>query len=95
MAAEMSYLSCVEAEGAGHAAASGSGRLEVDAEAAQERFFGGHLHDGFVMAVAVEQGFARELRAAGRCAQFLFEEFAEQECLFAEGLGALRRAGRG
>jgi hypothetical protein len=48
----------LEAEGAGHAAASGGGGLEVDADAVQEGFFGGHLHDGFVMAVAVEERFA-------------------------------------
>ena len=47
-----------EAEGTGHAAASGSGGLEVDAEAVEERFFGSHFHDGFVMAVAVEESFA-------------------------------------
>ena len=58
-------LVALEAEGAGHAAASGSGLVEVDAEAAEEGFFGGHLHDGLVMAVSVEQGFAVELRAAG------------------------------
>ena len=52
----------VEAEGSGHAAASGGGSREVDAEAAEEGFLGGHLHDGFVMAMAVKQRFARELR---------------------------------
>ena len=62
--------------------------MEVDAEAAQERFFGGHLHDGFVMAVSVEQGFARELRELRVGSEFLLEEFAEQEGLFAQGLGA-------
>ena len=65
-----------EAEGAGHAAASGGGGLEGDAEAAQEGFFGGHLHDGFVVAVAVEQGFAVELgQRGGGVIQFLFQEF--------------------
>src|ERR1700721_2549086 len=33
----------LETEGAGHAAASGSWSREVDADAAQERLFGGHL----------------------------------------------------
>ena len=48
----------VEAEGSGHPAASGSWSGEVDAEAAEERFLRGHLHDGFVMAMAVKQGLA-------------------------------------
>jgi hypothetical protein len=50
-----------EAEGASHAAASGSGAVEVDADAAQDGFFGGHLHDGFVMAVAVDEALRFEL----------------------------------
>jgi hypothetical protein len=63
--------------------------LEIDAEAVEERFFGSHFHNGFVMAVSVEQGFARELRELRVGSEFLFEEFAEQESLFAQGLGAL------
>jgi hypothetical protein len=63
--------------------------LEVDADAAEERFFGGHLHDGFVMAVAVEEGFAFELREHRVGAELLFEKFAEQEGLFAQGVGAV------
>jgi hypothetical protein len=35
--------------------------LEVDAEAAQDRLFGGHLHEGFVVAVAVQERFAIQL----------------------------------
>ena len=69
-----------KAKRAGHAAAAGSGALEVDAEAAQDGLFGGHLHERFVVAVAVEERFAvepreREILGAG------FEEFAEQESL--------------
>src|SRR5579872_6445037 len=78
----------MEAEGSGHPTAAGSGRLEVDAEAAQERLFSGHLHHRFVVAVAVEQGLARKLRERGTSTQFLFEEFAEQESLLAQGLSA-------
>jgi hypothetical protein len=54
--------------------------LEVDAEAAEERLFGGHLHNGFVVAVSVEQSLAFEARerAAGG---ILFEELREQESL--------------
>jgi len=77
-----------EAKGAGHAAASGRGRLEVDADAAEEGFFGGHLHDGFVMAVAMEKSFAGELRERG-VAGVVLEKLAEQEGLLAQGLGAL------
>ena len=67
-------------EGAGHAAATGSRSVEVDADAAQDGLFGGHLHQGFVMAVAVEDRFAielgqRDMRGVS------FEEFAEQESL--------------
>ena len=63
--------------------------MEVDAEAVEERFFGSHLHDGFVMAVSVEQGLARELREPRVGRKGLLEEFAEQESLFAQGLGTL------
>src|SRR5580693_872183 len=44
-----------EAEGAGHAAAAGSGALEIDTQPAQDGLFSGHLHQGFVMAVAMEE----------------------------------------
>ena len=43
----------LKAEGAGHAAAAGSGTVEVDADPAQDGLLGGHLHNGFVMAVSV------------------------------------------
>jgi len=49
-----------EAEGSRHAAASGGGRGVVDAHALEDGFFGGHLHDCFVMAVAVDQRTAGE-----------------------------------
>jgi hypothetical protein len=61
MAAEMSYLSCSKPKEPAMPQHPGAGDLEVDAEAAQEGFFGGHLHDGFVMAVAVEERFAVQL----------------------------------
>src|ERR1051326_4253928 len=77
-------LVVLEAEGSGHAAASRGWRLEVDAEAAQEGFLGGHLHDRFVVAVSVEQGFTPELRELGGGAELLFEKFAEQESLLAQ-----------
>ena len=74
-----------EAEGAGHAAAAGGGRVEVDAEAAQEGFFGGHLHQGFVMAVAVDEGLSVQ---AGELHVVTFQELAEQECLLRKRAGA-------
>ena len=70
----------LEAEGAGHAAATGSGRLELDADAAQDGFFGGHLHERFVMAVAVKDGLTVYL-GRGEMRGVDFEEFAEQESL--------------
>src|SRR5215469_8804048 len=79
----------MEAEGASHAAAAGSGRLEVNAETAEEGFLGGHLHERFVMAVSVDEGVAGELWETGAGREFLLEKFAEQQGLLAEGLGAL------
>jgi hypothetical protein len=65
-----------EAEGSGHAATSGSGRLELDAQTAQKRFLRGHLHNGFVVAVSVKQGLARELGELGIGAEPLLKELA-------------------
>src|ERR1700678_3362344 len=53
-------LVLLEAERASHAAASRSRRRELDAHALQDGFFGGHLHDGLVMAMAVDQSAALE-----------------------------------
>ena len=47
-----------EAEGSGHATASGSGSGEVDTHALQDGLFGGHLHQSFVVAVSVDERFA-------------------------------------
>jgi hypothetical protein len=52
----------LETKRAGHPAATGGGALEVDAQAAQDGLLGSHLHDGFVMAVAVEERLTVELR---------------------------------
>src|SRR6266404_6912381 len=49
-----------ETERSGHAAASGSRRGEGDAQALEDRLFGGHLHDGFVMAMPVDKRPARQ-----------------------------------
>jgi len=75
-------------KGAGHAAASGSGRGEIDAHAAENGFLGGHLHDGFVMAMAMDERFAGEF-GDGEIFGVLFEKFAEQEDLPGERVGAV------
>ena len=51
-----------ESERSGHAAAAWSGGVEIEAEAGEDGFFGGHFHDGFVVAVAVDEGFAAQRR---------------------------------
>jgi hypothetical protein len=82
-------LAAMEAEGSGHAATSGSWGGEINTETTEERFFGGHLHERLVMAVAVDQGFAIQLRQSCVRGDFLLEEFAEQERLTAQGLSAV------
>src|SRR5262249_50846483 len=67
----------VEAERSSHAAASRRWTREVDAKTSKERFFRGHLHERLVMAMPVEQSFARKLRERGSVG-VVFEEFAEQ-----------------
>ena len=76
-----------EAEGPGHSATSRGGRGELDAHAAQHGFLGSHLHDGLVMAVAVDERLARQL-GDGEILRVLFQEFAEQEDLLRERAGA-------
>jgi len=76
-----------EAERSSHAAASGRGCGEVDTYALQHSFLGGHLHDGLVMAMSVNERSARQFgKREILCA--LFKKFAEQEDLFREGLRA-------
>ena len=77
-----------EAEGACHAAAAGVQKRDGCAGAAEDRDFVGHLHHGFVMAVAVEDdSLARKVGRleVGRVAG---EEFAQEEGLVAQALGA-------
>src|SRR5208282_3648884 len=76
-----------EAERSCHAATSGGGSGEVDAHTPEDGFFGGHLHDGFVMAMAVDQRAACELRKREIFCPLL-EKFTEQEDLLREGLRA-------
>ena len=75
-----------EAKRTGHAAAAGRGSLEVDADAAQDSLFGGHFHEGFVVTVAVKDGFAIKPRQWNMLGAG-FEKFAEQEGLARQGLG--------
>src|SRR5882672_5483824 len=51
-----------EAESSRHAAASGCWSGEIDPHPAQDRFFRGHLHDRFVMAVTVNESLACDFR---------------------------------
>jgi len=55
----------------------------LDAQAAQKGLFRGHLHDGFVVAVPVQQGLTRELRELGAVAEPVLQELAQQKRLFA------------
>src|SRR5208282_532133 len=71
-----------------HATASGSGGSEVDPHAAEDGFFGGHLHYGFVMAVSVNERAARKFGEA-EIAGSLFEKLAQQEDLSRQGMCAL------
>src|SRR3982751_2618049 len=52
----------LEAERAGHAAAAGIEMLEVEAHLLQDLFLRLELHDRFVMAVALDDRFALQLR---------------------------------
>ena len=79
-------VACLEAEGAGHAAAAGFGLVEVGSELFEDFLLGFHAHDGFVVAVAVDEGVAvhhGRLEVGG----VLGEEFAQQEGLAAKPLG--------
>ena len=81
-----------EAEGSGHAAAAGGGRGVVDAHAMEDGFFGGHSHDGFMVAVAVDESAAGEFRER-KIFRALIEKLAEQEDLVRERVGALAAFG--
>src|SRR3954469_1196450 len=80
-------LPLLEAEGAGHAAAAGVEHLQIEPEIAQHLHRVVHVEDRFLMAMAVEQGLALQLREIDRV--LLDEEFAEGEDLAAQALGVL------
>jgi len=70
----------LEAEAAGHAAASRVERLESSSRRPQHRLLIVHLRNRLVMAVAVEHHRTRELwRPVAR--HFLLQEFAQQKGL--------------
>src|ERR1022692_22318 len=69
-----------EAERSSHAAASGGGRGEVDAHALEDRLFGGHLHDGLVMAMPVNERSPRQL-GKREILGALLQKLAEQKYL--------------
>jgi hypothetical protein len=78
----------LEAERAGHAAATGVEEFDFGAGAAEDRDFVGHLHDGFVMAVTLEDDFSADKLGGLEIRDVTGEEFAEEEGLLAEALCA-------
>ncbi len=82
----------LESKRAGHSAAARIRRLEIHAHLPQQRLFVTHLHERFLMAVAVQQHLARKRRrlVAGRV---LLEKFAEKKRLAGAGVGARRSSG--
>src|ERR1700756_2910756 len=77
-----------KSERAGHAAAAGSWRLEIKANAGEDCLFGVHFEDGLVVTMAVDDGLAPELRERDQLAVAV-EKFAEEDGLPRETLGAL------
>src|SRR5437016_12702083 len=69
-----------EAERSGHSTAARIDRLERHAHLPEQRLFIGHLHERFVMTVAVEEnGAGKPGRRIPR--RVMLEKFAEQERL--------------
>jgi hypothetical protein len=77
-----------EAERASHAAAAGVEQIDVGTGAAEEGELVGHFHEGFVMAVALDDDFAAGMLGGLEVGGVMDEEFAEEESLTAEALGA-------
>src|SRR5438309_4695560 len=77
-----------KSERAGHAAAAGSWRLEINADAGEDCLFGVHFEDGLVVTMAVDDGLALQ---SGERDQFAVavEKFTEEDGLPRETLGAL------
>jgi len=77
-----------KAERSGHTAATRGWSLEIDFHLAQDRFFGRHSHHSLVMAMPVNQCFARQFRQL-KMSCLLLEELAQQECLPRKPLSSL------
>ena len=78
----------LEAEGAIHAAAAGVEQVNVGAGAAEEGELVGHLHQGLVMAMALDDDFAAGMLGGLEAGGVADKKLAEQEGLVAEALGA-------
>ncbi len=57
--------------------------MVVDAHFREHRFFGRHLEDGLMMAMAVDEGLARKLRQT-EVRRLVFQKFAKQKNLTGE-----------
>jgi len=82
-------LVAFEAEGAGHAAAAGVEQIDVGAGAPEQFQFRCHLHQGFVMAVPLDDDFAAGMLGGMEVRGVPGEKLAEQQGLIAEALSAL------
>jgi hypothetical protein len=69
-----------EAECSSHAAAPGGGGGEGDAHAVENSFFRSHLHNGFVMAMSVNERSARQ-PGQGEISGVLLKKFTQEEDL--------------
>src|SRR5690349_15109036 len=73
----------LEAERPGHAAAARIEQVVIEAEPVEDARFIIHLHHRFVMAMAVNDGTARQARQL-EISRLLFKKLAEQEGLMAQ-----------
>jgi hypothetical protein len=81
-------LIALETEGAGHAATARVEELHVGTGTAEDRNLVGHLHHGFVVAVAVEDDFLASVLRRLEIGEVAHEEFAEEQSLVRETLRA-------
>ena len=88
-------LAALEAERAGHAAAAGVERVAVEAHARCSTASSSlDAHDRLVVAVAVDERLALQLRRL-EVRRFAFEELAQQERLLAAAACASSSSGKG
>ena len=81
-------LLLLKAKRSSHPTASRGGRVEVEPHAGKDCLFVRHFHDGFVVAVPVDERFSAKLRH-DEVLRLLFQEFAEQVSLFGQSVGAI------